>query len=367
MFLRELSPVTKNWLIIIGLSVLAYLVWAMSSIVAPFLISVVIAYILNPLVRGLERRRLPRPWAVLALFAAGMILSIVVILPVTVNILSQADDLIARLAAMDVRQISLQYREMGQALLDRLAGVPWLKSWAEDFLVAGRLNDMAAEGLVTVKNTALTVFRRVFGFVLSAFSGVLGLLILPLLTFYILVDLDLLYEKAIMLVPPMHKESTCRVLREIDLNLSALLRGQMILCALFGTLMGIGLWLAGLSFALFLGPLAGIANLVPYLGGLVTIFLSVLVAISQHGFSHALVVTLIKVGVVLSVIQALDGLVLQPRIIGETAGLHPLAVMLALVIGGSVFGFAGMILAVPVTCILKVLSRELYHELYDPA
>ncbi len=134
---------------------------------------------------------------------------------------------------------------------------------------------------------------------------------------------------------------------------------------LFAALISVGLWLAGLPFAILLGPVAGAANLVPYLGGLSTVVLSLLIAATQFGLTEVCVWTMVKVAIVLSIVQAIDGFVLAPTVIGGTAGLHPLAVMLALVVGASLFGFLGMILAVPATCILKVVLGELYHELYD--
>ena len=125
------------------------------------------------------------------------------------------------------------------------------------------------------------------------------------------------------------------------------------------------LWLVGLNFAVLLGPIAGLANTIPYLGGLLTFFLATIVAIWQFGFSTSLAWHMLWLLIGLGIVQVIDGFILQPKVIGENAGLHPLVIMLALVIAGSLFGILGMVLAVPITVILKVLTSELYHELYD--
>jgi len=195
----------------------------------------------------------------------------------------------------------------------------------------------------------------------------MGLALLPLLTFYLLVDLDLLYERLLLLIPPVYRPSAERIARDIDAILSAFLRGQILSCLCFATLMTIVLELAGLRFALLLGPLAGVGNLVPYLGGLVTVILSTLVAFVQHGFTGDALSTLVIIGLGLAVVQALDGFVIQPKVIGENVGLHPVIVIVALIVGGSLYGILGMVIALPLTCILKVLSRELYAELYETA
>ena len=155
------------------------------------------------------------------------------------------------------------------------------------------------------------------------------------------------------------------ILGNLDKQLNALLRGMIISNSIFALLMIIGLSFSGLKFWLFLGLLAGIANFIPYLGGLFTILLSLFVAITQFGFTWAFVVVIIKVSIVILIIQTIDAWYLQPYVIGSGVGLPPLVTMLALAISGSVAGISGLVLAVPAAVIIKVIGSELYHELYD--
>lgn len=365
MFLRDLPPGVKNGLILAGGALLIWGTYLMSGVIAPFLVSLVVAYILNPVVRLLERRRLPRPWAVLTLYVVGSILMFLVVVPASFAIFTEAQDLVRRLSEIDVARFSQEYHIQIKDFLDRYASNPTIRDYLADSLTQDKVKEVAAQATVAAKNALVSLIRTVFGFLLSAFSSVMALVLIPIVTFYVLMDMDLLWDKFLMLVLPVYRESVQRISQDIDLQLSSLLRGQLMAALIFACLMTIGLWLSGLNFSLLLGPLAGLANLVPYLGGLVTVVLSTLTALTQHGFSNEFLMTMTKVAVTLAVVQSIDGLVLGPKVIGETAGLHPIAVMLALILGGSLFGFLGMILAVPVTCILKVLTRELYHELYD--
>lgn len=369
MFLRDLPDGYKHGLILIGLLLIAVGVYFLAGIIAPFLVALVVAYVLNPLARLLERRKIPRPYAVLTIFVGGLLLSIIVVIPTTLTVLSEGSELSARAADLDVQKLAERYRAQGRDMVEeirlRFGEIPFLKDNIDQWLSSEKLHAWAAQLVVSIKDLFVGLFKRLFSLILSAFSGVMGVFLIPLFTFYILVDLDLLYAKMVMLIPKLYRESTLRVLGDVDGQLSGLLRGQAICCCAFALIMSICLWLAGLKYSLFIGPIAGLANLVPYLGGLMTIVLAGLVALVQCGVSDALLWLLIKVAMSIGVVQAVDGLVLQPYIIGENAGLHPLAIMLALIIGGSLFGALGMILAVPTTCILKVISRELYHELYD--
>lgn len=204
------------------------------------------------------------------------------------------------------------------------------------------------------------------GFLGGAFTGMVSIFLIPILVFYILLDIDAIFDGFKMLLPPDYRERTLSIIGKIDEQLNALLRGQLLANSIFALMMTISIWMSGLNFFLFLGLLAGIANFIPYLGGLFTIIFAVLIAITQFGFSAALVGVLIKIAIAITIIQTIDGWYLQPNVVGENAGLHPLVVMLALAISANIAGIPGMLVAVPLTVILKVLGRELYHELYDP-
>ncbi|MBF0498770.1 MAG: AI-2E family transporter [Candidatus Riflebacteria bacterium] len=364
-FLRDLPLGAKNVLILVGGLLAIWIIYSLAGIIAPVLVSLVLAYILNPVVRFLERPRLPRPWAVLLLYVFGILAGVLVVVPLTLQIISETHDLSTRLASINVEQVTQVYKIKLKDSYDRYSQSPWLKSYLDIPFNDDRIRELAVRGVVIAKDFLLNAVQKVLGFVFSTFSSMASLLLLPLLTFYLLIDLDLFYQRGLLLVPPGYRPSIDRICRDIDNILSAFLRGQMLSAMIFATLMTIMLSICGLRFAVLLGPIAGVANLIPYLGGLVTVILSSLVAFSQHGISQDCLIMLVKIGVGLAIVQGIDGMMVQPKVIGENVGLHPVIVIIALILGGSLYGILGMLLSVPTTCILKVLSAELYAELYD--
>ena len=283
MFIRDLPPTYKNILILLGGCLTAWLIYRFSAVIAPFLVSIVFAYILNPIIRFFEKIKIPRPYGVLGFYIFAVIAGILIVIPVVLNIVSEGHDLLARLSQIDVKELSGQYKVQARSLVDRYSQMPWVKNYLELSLNSERVQDIGARAVVITKDVLVQIMKNMFSFLFSAISGVAGLFFIPLLTFYILVDLDMFYKQALMLVPHVYRESVARIAGDIDTVLSGFLRGQILACTIFGSLMTFGLWLSGLHFFVLLGPLAGVANLIPYLGGLLTIILSVCVAVSQYG------------------------------------------------------------------------------------
>ncbi|MBU1105924.1 MAG: AI-2E family transporter [Candidatus Riflebacteria bacterium] len=366
MSIKNLSPAVKNALIALGFIVAIVISYYLSSVIAPFLISLVIAYVVNPLVRSLVARKLPRPWAVLAVFFVCIIIFTIFIVPFGISMISEAGELVNKLANLDVKKLAENYKGLGLDLYQKLEGVPYIKTYVDEFVQSDRLRELASQGVILARDGAVALFKQGMSFLGGAFSGMFNMFLIPILVFYILLDIDAIFESFKMLLPPDYRERVLAIIGKIDEQLNALLRGQLFANSIFALMMVFAIWLSGLNFSLFLGLLAGIANFIPYLGGLFTIIFAVLVAITQFGFSSSLVAVLIKIAIAIAIIQTIDGWYLQPNVVGENAGLHPLIVMLALAIAANIAGIPGMLVAVPLTVILKVLGRELYHELYDP-
>lgn len=365
MSIKNLPTSVKNGLIIFGFVLVCFLSYYLSSVIAPFLISVVIAYVLNPLVRALVNRKFPRPWAVLTVFLAGIFVFTIFVVPFTISMVSEAGEMVNKLTNLDVNKLAESFKDMGSGLYDRTTSIPYLNEMVKDFINGEKLREMAANGVIVVKDGTVSAFKRMMGFFLTAFSGMVNMFLIPILVFYVLLDMDEIFSGFKMLVPHDYRKRTIDVSGQIDEQLNTLLRGQLFANTLFALMMTICLWLSGLNFFLFLGPLSGVANFIPYLGGLFTVVFAVFIAIAQFGFSKALIALLIKATIGIAIVQTIDAWYLQPNVVGENAGLHPLVVMLALAIAANLAGIPGMLLAIPVTVILKVLGRELYHELYD--
>jgi predicted PurR-regulated permease PerM len=207
------------------------------------------------------------------------------------------------------------------------------------------------------------VVRSVAGAVLSGGAGALSLALVPVALFYMLYDYEHIGRVALELVPRSHLPWTERVVARVDSVLGGFVRGQLTIICIAMAVFTLGLWLLGIRYALLIGPAAGMVTFVPYLGlfGLVP---AVVVALIQGGLTSA---TLVRLGglVVLAVFwNAIEGLVLQPRLIGQAVALHPLLVLIALGVGGELAGVQGLMLAVPTAALLKVLFEETREIVY---
>ena len=179
--------------------------------------------------------------------------------------------------------------------------------------------------------------------------------------FYLLRDFDHIVARLGRLIPPRFYSKTTEVVKEIDDVLSQFVRGQLMVATLMAILYSIGLYLCGTPLSLLIGIMAGYANLVPYLGVVVGFLPAVILTFLQTQDW----VPLLGVVAVFGVVQAIEGFLITPRVVGDKVGLHPVIIMLAVLIGAELFGILGILLAVPVAAILNVLMRrgvEVYRE-----
>lgn len=338
------------------------LIWALAttgSLLAPFVLAGVLAYVLDPLVDVLERRRVPRAAAigvltlpVLALLAVMILLGIPAAVNQLTEALQQAPVLFQRLA------------DVGEAVLRRLQrfDVPLLD---EEALL---------ERLRSIDSAAVMAFiqerRQALG--AWAWSGFMGLgrgigtvlslggyvVLTPVLTFYLLRDWDRITRAAGDLVPAGRRDAVFSFARDFDHLLSRYLRGQITVALAVGALTGLGLWATGFPYAATLGLVVAIFSVVPYLGLVLSLVPAVFIALVSGSVGGSL----LKVALVYGVAQLLEGAVISPRIVGESVGLHPVWVLLALAMGGFFFGFVGLLIGVPAAVGIKLLvMRGLAH------
>jgi predicted PurR-regulated permease PerM len=189
-------------------------------------------------------------------------------------------------------------------------------------------------------------------------AWVANLLLIPVLTFYFLRDWDWLVARVRALLPRPVEPTVSRLARESDEMLGGFLRGQLSVMVSLGAVYATGLWLAGIDLALLIGMLAGLVSFVPYLGFIVGAGVALVAALVQHGdWLHVLLV----IGV-FSVGQVLESFVLTPWLVGDRIGLHPVAVIFAVMAGGQLFGFLGVLLALPVAAVVMVLLRYAHQR-----
>jgi predicted PurR-regulated permease PerM len=328
----------------VAVAVVALLYLARHAI-APFFVAFALAYLLDPVVDRMQGKGIPRAPAVLlliSLFLGSLFLAGALLLPL---LQAQAEKL-ARHAPEYVRTaqqwIDPVIRELSAVDPDQAR-----KILGENMQKFGELPMRALSG------AAAFVWNSVSG-LFGLVAALLGLAIVPVATFYLLRDFDAIAEKLAGLVPPAWRADAAEAAREIAETLSAFVRGQLAAATLMAALYAAGLFLCGTPMSLALGVLAGYANLVPYLG-IVFGFLPAALLTYLH-YQEWLPVA--GVLAVFGVVQVLEGMAITPRLVGDRVGLHPVAVMAAVLLGADWFGFLGILLAVPAAAVANVLLRR---------
>lgn len=322
----------------------AWLVYLLSPILMPFVVAGLLAYLGDPLVDWLESKKLPRTLSVSLVFLGISVVLLALLLILVPRIESQVAALIQKLPAY-IEWIRVN-------LLPHLAAV-----LPEDALQidSEKLRAAISKHWSQAGGIAATLWSSVSASGLALLGWLANLVLIPVLTFYLLRDWDHLVDGAHALLPRRSAAVWTRLARESDEVLGAFLRGQVLVMFTLGVIYTTGLWLVGLDFALLIGMFAGIVSFVPYLGLIVGIVIAGIAAYLQfRGFGELpYVVAVFVVG------QLLEGMVLTPRLVGERIGLHPVAVIFAIMAGGQLYGFFGILLALPVAAVAMVLLRHL--------
>lgn len=323
----------------------AILIYLLKPILLPFLSGILLAYLGDPLVDRLEERGFNRSVGV----------SLVFLLFFTVFTL-----IIILLVPLLGRQIA--------ALNDGLPLiVEWIQEQALPFLQNqigfdtelfqfASLRDRLAENWLATGNVIGTVLSRITTSGLVFLSWVANLVLIPVVAFYLMRDWDILMADIRIMLPRNIEPTIVKLAVECDEVLSAFIRGQLMIMLLLGLIYAVGLWIVGLNLALLIGMLAGLASVVPYMGFIVGISAALIAAMVQF----AEIWPLVGVVVVFGIGQLLEGFFLTPLLVGNKIGLHPVAVIFAILAGGQLFGFVGVLLALPIAAIIMVLLRHAY-------
>ncbi len=238
-------------------------------------------------------------------------------------------------------------------------GVTLPNSFREALTAA--LNQLEATKITGLAAPIGKVLRTFFGGTVSLLASLAGLLMIPVFAFYLLRDFDRIVADVYGLLPADYRDPIAARFREIDQTMGLFVRGQLTVAGLLALLYTLGFWIVGLPLATLVGIVAGIGNIVPYLGtGLGVTLATALALLDWHGVGHLLAVYAVFV-----VVQGLEGWVITPKIVGESVGLSPFVVIVAVLVFGDLFGFFGVLVAVPLAAILKILLRvavEAYRD-----
>jgi predicted PurR-regulated permease PerM len=331
-----------------ALIVSAALLWLLSPILLPFVLGIAIAYLLDPLNRRLIKRGMSRFASAFIILASFVVAFAVLLLFITPPLFKQLSGFIDRAPV---------YAQRLQSLASD-PNYPWLKQIVGDNLGGGSASDLMSQAVGYVSGFVGSLWSKGQA-VISIFSL---LIITPVVAFYVGCDWDRMLASIDQLIPLQQRETVRRLAREIDASISAYVHGQSGVCLLLGSYYAVGLSLAGLNFGFLIGVVSGIISFVPYVGSLTALVVSLGVATAQFfpDWGHILIV----VGVVL-VGQFLEGNVLSPKLVGHSVGLHPVWLMFALLAFSYLFGFVGLLLAVPLAAAFAVLIRFALRRYLD--
>ncbi|HPZ09757.1 MAG TPA: AI-2E family transporter [Candidatus Eremiobacteraeota bacterium] len=353
--------------ILIGAILFLYIAWfvyLISSVLIPFAIAMILAYIFDPVVTFFERKGISRTKATLILMGLLLVGFAIILLFIIPALIQEISGFIGQIPHIQAKLIEIF--NMIKNIED--TNVPkqfeWIKKISE-YEIPQELKDLANTLIEKTKESIPQVANRIWSFLTGVFSSLIqfilsliSLIIIPILTFYMLKEMNNIKNFAISLVPEENKPWIISICQDINKALASFLRGQLLVASFVGICTAIGLYFIGIKFSLFIGLLAGISNMVPYLGAIVAITPTVLLAL----FTPNPIMSIILVILMTLIISFLENSIVSPKILGDSLELNPLLIMLAILIGGQLYGAWGMLLAIPCTCVLKVLFDRWYKN-----
>jgi predicted PurR-regulated permease PerM len=321
----------------IAAAVFLVVLWFLGNVLLPFLVGGAIAYFLDPIADRLERLGLSRVAATSIISLVALVLVVLLVLAVIPTLVNQLTALIN--AAPDIAK--------------RLQGF-LLERFPELADSTSTIRQTLAEIGTAIQARGAELAQSVLSSALGVISVVLFIVVVPVVAFYLLLDWDDMVARIDGMLPLDHAPTVRRLAREIDTVLAGFVRGQVSVCLSLGTFYAVALMAAGLQFGLIVGAIAGAITFIPYVGSLVGGALAIGLALFQFWGDW------VHIGIIAAIFavgQFVEGNILTPRLVGKSVGLHPVWLLFALSAFGTVFGFVGMLIAVPVAASIGVLTR----------
>jgi predicted PurR-regulated permease PerM len=315
-------------------------VWLFSGILLPFILGTLLAYLLDPLADRLEQGGMNRAWATITIVLMSVLVFAMIALIIVPILVSQLSGFLERLpdyvAELEQARNWFLQTELGQRLGARQ--------------VSSGVDQVVAQGATWLASVAASVWAGG-----QALIGIISLVVVtPVVAFYLLYDWDRMLSRLDALIPRENLRTVRRLAREIDAAMAGFVRGQVSVCIVLGLFYAVALSIVGLNFGFLIGSVAGLISFIPYVGSIVGFVLSVGVAFVQFWPDWVWVAAVVGI---FAVGQFLEGNILQPRLVGSSVGVHPVWLIFALFAFGSLFGFVGLLLAVPISAALNVLVR----------
>lgn len=341
-----MKQVNKTYLIIFGLLIAGF-IYLLAPILTPFLVGALLAYLTDPLVNILVRLRVPRVYGAVIVFVALFTTLIVFILFMIPLIEHQISTLI-----QFIPKFITWLQQTVIPLLSEYFGVD------EQVLSADALKSMVVENWSKAGHAADVILKATLFSGVKVLEWLVNLVLIPVVTFYLLCDWDKLLKGCRNLLPRKIEPTVVRLTKECDSVLSAFFRGQLLVMLALSIFYSAGLTLVGLQIGLLIGVISGLLSIVPYLGFIIGIVIASIAAFVQTGEW----MSVLLVGSVYVVGHLGEHMLLTPKLVGNRIGLHPVAVIFAILAGGLLGGFFGVLLALPVASVIMVWVRYLYNH-----
>ncbi len=354
-----MTPATTKTLVRLGAGFLfiaftIWMMWVLESVTTILLVALFMAYILNPFVSILENKGVGRSTAsllaVLLVFAvcSGLVL---LVFPAIFSELTEFSRRAPRYFA--------KLQEFGFNLIQSLQ-LDLPQDWNE-FLQL--ILDKVKQSLPKITYATGAIVSSIFSSTLSFISAFLKLILIPIISFYLLVSFNDMIDGAVDLIPPYTRDPIVQKFREIDAVVAAFVRGQLTIAAIMAILYSLGFLIIGIDLPVVLGMLSGILFVVPYLGTLIGIVGGSIMAFFKFGDALHVFYVILWIGIV----QTFESYFLTPKIVGKAIGLNPVVYILVLIVGANLFGFVGMLIAIPVAAVVRVLlisALDAYRKSY---
>jgi predicted PurR-regulated permease PerM len=324
-----------------ALAVFILLLWLLSDILLPFFAGFAIAYLLNPLIDRIERLGVPR-------LAAALLIIVLVVMALVLLVLLVAPLLGGQMSSF-LEKIPGYVSKLQSLLNDQS------RPWVQKLTGAGFDPEKSISGLVSQGSAYFTTLLKSLWSGGRAVVSLLSLIVVtPVVAFYLIYDWHRMIAAMDGWIPVPQRATVRHLAREIDAAIAGFIRGQSAVCLILGTFYAVGLTLCGLNFGLLIGLMSGLLTFIPYVGSMTGLILGLGVAVAQFWPAYGSI--LLVLGVFLAG-QMLEGTVLTPKLVGKSVGLHPVWLMFALLAFGYLFGFAGLLVAVPLAATIGVLTR----------
>jgi len=332
---------SKLLMLCVSLILFFWILLEIKSILFPFIISFILAYLFNPVTDWMEKIKIPRIAGTILLLVLTFGIIIVIGIFLLPGLINELHTLIKK-----IPEVGANLQNIFKDNLTKLLNTFNIESTELEKSLSQKL----PQSIEKILSSILIGLTSVGSFLGKLFY----IILIPILTFYFLKDFEKIKHWIIKFIPLQYKNLTYFYGWRFNRILGGYLRGQIIVCLIVGTLTGLGFVLFGLPFALLIGALTGLLNIIPYIG----LYLSLTLALLTGLLTPNVVISLIKIVSIFLIVQGIEAYIISPKIVGDRVGLHPIAVILSILIFSNLFGFWGLLLGVPLAAVIKFLLDE---------